>query len=144
MSAMRLLLLSLLLVGTVCVADDEDYPDPLYGFVVGPYALIGKAPDNGATYSGRATLRYVDGQLLLTTTLDGKTRTAIGQVEVAAIAKAKVLRFTWPGHRSTCLIHGDLDNYARLTCYWQRDGVEHKEPGMESYFPTATWPENRQ
>ncbi|WP_327438071.1 hypothetical protein [Pseudomonas donghuensis] len=141
---MRLLLLGLMLIGTACVADDEDYPDPLYGFVVGPYALVGKQPDNGATYSGRATLRYLDGQLVLAMTIDGKTRTAIGKVEVAAIARAKVLRFTWPGHYSTCLAHSDLDNNARLTCYWQRDGVEHKEPGMESYFPTATWPENRQ
>ncbi|WP_233281644.1 hypothetical protein [Pseudomonas tructae] len=137
-------MLALALVASASIADDEDYPDPLYGFVVGPYALIGKEPDNGATYSGRATLRYLDGQLVLAKTIDGKTHTAIGKVEVAAIAKAKVLRFTWPGHHSTCLIHGDLDNYARLTCYWQRDGIEHKEPGMETYFPTASWPQKRQ
>ncbi|MEJ3721814.1 hypothetical protein WGM54_28405, partial [Paenibacillus polymyxa] len=73
---MRLLLLSLLLIGTACLADDEDYPDPLDGFVVGPYALIGKAPDNGASSAGRATLRDVDGHLVLAARIDGTTRPA--------------------------------------------------------------------
>jgi hypothetical protein len=40
----------------------------------------------------------------------------------------------------TCLIAGDLDNYARLTCNWLREGSGPKEPGLEAMFSTAAWP----
>ena len=38
--------------------------------------------------------------------------------------------------------HVDLDNYPRLTCYKLLAGADHTAPGLESFFPTAAWPEN--
>ena len=42
----------------------------------------------------------------------------------------------------TCLVSGDLDNYARLTCYWWHEGSDMKRPGLEAMFPTANWPKS--
>ena len=41
----------------------------------------------------------------------------------------------------TCIVSSDLDNYARLTCVWLRQGSEPAEPGLEAMFPTAEWPD---
>jgi hypothetical protein len=111
-----------------------------YSMVPGQFMLIGKEPDGGPTYSGTAVIRYENQALTLVKTIDGKTTTATGKVERATMAEADVLRFSWPVHNATCLVRGDLDNYSRLSCYWTRDGVDHKEPGLEAYFPTETWP----
>jgi hypothetical protein len=39
----------------------------------------------------------------------------------------------------TCLVGADLDNHARLTCYWLREGSQPAEPGLEAMFPTSAW-----
>ncbi|UUT21874.1 hypothetical protein [Pseudomonas sp. T8] len=139
-------LLGLLLtsLGSLAATKNEPEPHLYYSMTPGRYALIGQEPDGGATYSGNAEIRYQDGTLTLVKTINGTTTTATGKVERASIAEADVLRFYWPSHSSTCLLRGDLDNYSRLSCYWIDNGVEHKRPGLEAYFPTETWPENRQ
>jgi hypothetical protein len=38
----------------------------------------------------------------------------------------------------TCLVGADLDNHARLTCYWLREGSQPAEPGLEAMFFTST------
>ncbi|KAF0865665.1 hypothetical protein [Pseudomonas sp. LD120] len=136
-------LLGLLLGSLAAHAAQAPEPHFYYAMVPGHYLFIGKDPDGGATYSGTAQIRFENQVLTLVKTLEGKTSTAIGKVERAIIAETNVLRFRWPGHSSTCLVGSDLDNYARLTCYWVRDGVEHQEPGLEAYFPSANWPGQR-
>lgn len=136
-------LLGLLLASASAVADNAAEEHLYYSMVPGHYALIGQAPDGGAAYSGSAEITFSNGALTLVKTINGQTTTAIGKVARATMAEADVLAFSWPGHGATCLVRGDLDNYSRLSCYWTRNGVDHQQPGLEAYFPTATWPANR-
>ncbi len=134
--------LSLVLVSTVCAAaPPPDERDFLYSFLVGKYAFIGKNPDGGATYSGTAEIREAGEGLVLMKHMGATTIVAKGRIEHASPGEGKVVRFLWPGHGATCLALSDLDNYGRLSCYWWENGKAHKEPGLEAYFPTATWPE---
>ena len=137
-------LLGLLLCSVNALAADPVEEHLYYSFLPGPYALIGQAPDGGAAYSGSADITFSNGVLSLVKTINGHTTRATGTVERAVIAEADVLAFKAPGENATCLVHGDLDNYGRLTCYWTHPGVDHKRPGLEAYFPTAAWPENRE
>ena len=41
---------------------------------------------------------------------------------------------------ASCLVSGDLDNDARITCLWTKKGAPSPaRPGIEAYFPTAAW-----
>jgi hypothetical protein len=102
--------------------------------------LIGQFPDGGEAYQGTAQITYRDGRLQLVKHIEDKAITAEGKVERADPGEADVLRFRWPDHEETCLVSIDLDNYARLSCYWIVTGTEHKKPGLEAYFSTETWP----
>jgi hypothetical protein len=139
-----LLSLAFLLVSApVTHAKDEPF---LHGFVAGDYVLIGKEPDNGKPYTGLARIEPKGSGLLLHRTLDGKTVTAEGKVEVPhPPGEGQVLRFRWQEGGEvvlSCLVASDLDNYARLTCYRILEGVRHKEPGLEALFPIAAWPDD--
>jgi hypothetical protein len=123
--------------------DGEQTDDALMGFVEGKYAIVGSAPDGGAAYGGTATIE-LDGKVLrMTRRVDGKEIAAEGAVEIPAPpGERRVLRFHWqePVRTTmTCLVHSDLDNYARLTCIWLADGSAPAQPGVEALFPTATW-----
>jgi hypothetical protein len=110
--------------------------DPLLDFVAGEYVLVGRQPDGGAAYAGTARIERRGDHLVLTRQV-GELRTeARGAVEPAAGGDARVLRFRDAGARvMTCLVHSDLDNYARLSCLWAEGAPA--QPGLESYFPTA-------
>ena len=75
--------------------------------------------------------------------VDGRTVRATGRVEVPSPpGEGQVLRFRWNDGQAitmTCLVAGDLDNYARLTCLWGADGQASKEPGLEAMFSTTAW-----
>ncbi len=118
--------------------------DDLLGFVAGAYAIVGQEPDGGAAYSGSATIEPSEGGATLKERRGDHEFTASGKVEVPSPpGEGKVLRFRWQDGGPmvmTCLVSGDLDNYARLTCYWLREGSEPKQPGLEAMFPTAAWP----
>ena len=59
-------------------------------------------------------------------------------VEKALHGETEVLRIIFreadTDYEETCLISGDLDNYARLTCYLYRPGVKTDDPGLEAFF----------
>ena len=123
--------------------DAEQTDDALMGFVEGKYAIVGRAPDGGAGYSGTAAIER-DGKVLrMTRRVDGKEIAAEGGVEIPAPpGERRALRFRWREPvptTMTCLVHSDLDNYARLTCVWLADGSAPAQPGIEALFPTATW-----
>src|SRR5262249_30225202 len=124
-------------------AEAED--DPLLDFVVGDYSMIGRDPDGGATYSGSARIARPRDALNLERTRGGQRVTAAGRLELPSPpGEGHVLRFRWQDPEPmtmTCLIGTDLDNYARLTCYWMRDGSEPRQPGLEAMFATADWPD---
>src|SRR5665213_3638851 len=113
-------------------------------FLAGDYIIIGRAPDGGAVYSGRATIEVSSGGVLLHTYRGDTKIEATGGLDVASPGEERVLRF-YSGKPDatdmTCLVSTDLDNYARLTCVWWQPGTEPKHPGLEAKFPTAEWPE---
>jgi hypothetical protein len=54
------------------------------------------------------------------------------------------LRLRWEENglkEMTCQVHSDLDNYARMTCYWHSAGEASMEPGLEALFSTSSWPD---
>src|SRR5262249_56491389 len=100
-------------------------------FVAGEYEVVGRGPDDGAPYAGTAKIAQDGKQLILERWIDGRTVHAVGHVEVPSPpGEGQVLRFRWDDGQAvtmTCLVAGDLDNYARLTCQW---GAEGRWPGQ--------------
>jgi hypothetical protein len=125
------------------VAEDSD-ASFLLSFVAGDYALVGREPDGGAAYAGTATIAAEGERLVLDRRIVGRTVRASGRIEVPSPpGEGQVLRFRWDEGGAvtmTCLVAGDLDNYARLTCLWVADGQTPKTPGLEALFPTGAWP----
>jgi hypothetical protein len=122
-------------------AADEDDTSDVRAFVAGDYALVGREPNGGPAYAGTATIAEDGEQLILERRIGGRTVRAVGRVEVPSPPdEGQVLRFHWadgPAVTMTCLIAGDLDNCARLTCLWAADAPPPKEPGLEAMFATA-------
>jgi hypothetical protein len=123
---------------------DESDAAVVMSFVAGDYALVGRGPDGGASYAGTAKIAEEGDHLGLERQVGGRTVRAVGRVEVPSPpGEGQVLRFRWDDGQAitmTCLVAGDLDNYARLTCLWGADGRALKEPGLEAMFSTAQWP----
>ena len=117
-------LIGLLAVAACAASAAEQGDDFLYSFLPGSYAVIGQMPDGGAAYAGTAEIIQSGPE---------------GHIERASPGEAKVLRVIWDGRRETCLIHTDLDNYGRLTCYWTVNGVRYRSPGLEAFFSTGQW-----
>jgi hypothetical protein len=124
------------------IADDSD-ASFLLSFAAGDYAVVGREPDGGAAYAGTAQITQDGNQLILERRIGGRTVRALGRVEVPSPpGEGQVLRFRWGDGQAmlmTCLVAGDLDNYARLTCLWGADEQAPKEPGLEAMFSTAAW-----
>lgn len=144
--AARTLTLVLLLaaagIGEAVAQDDE--ASFLRSFVVGEYALIGRAPGGGEAYAGTARIEENGEGLTMLRRVGGRTVSAAGRVEVPQPpGEGMVLRFEWQDEAAvamTCLVSGDLDNQARLTCLWNRPSSPAREPGQEALFSTANWP----
>jgi hypothetical protein len=100
--------------------------NPLLGFVEGDYVIVGREPDGGASYSGTARIELNHGELSLNRRQGEHEITATGRFEV-------------PSPPNEGRVGADLDNYARLTCYWLREGLRPAEPGLEAMFPTSAW-----
>ncbi len=117
---------------------DSDEIDFLYGFLEGPYHLIGKWPDSNRTYYGKAVLRKADGELEVIRRIEGKEVKAVGKIETATGDKIKVLRIRFTdekkSYEGTYLIHFDLDNYGRLAGYLYLKEGGTKNPGFEALF----------
>ncbi len=112
-----------------------------YEMLVGRYVVIGRMPEGGATYAAQADIAYAHGMLTLTRTEGGATVTWPGRIERASPGERLVVRFEGSGRHATCLTGMDLENYARLTCYWVLDGQPvPRQPGLEAYFSTEVWP----
>ena len=118
--------------------------DPAFDFVAGRYALVGRQPDDGATYAGSAVIAITPDGFTLERTIGAIRSVATGAVEVPSPpGEGKVLRFRSAGkdvQLTTCLVMGDLDNYGRLSCVWVPENHAHATPGLEAYFSTEAWP----
>src|SRR5262245_30450107 len=105
-----------LAVGSAAAAEDDAASD-LRAFVAGDYALVGREPEGGPAYAGTAKIAEDGEQLILERQIGGRTVRAIGRVEVPSPhGEGQLLRFHWTDGQAmtmTCLVAGDLDNYAR-------------------------------
>ncbi len=112
-------------------------PD-LYGFLSGSYVVIGKHPDSTEIYSGQVNLEESDGQLQVVRIVNGRITRGIGKIEKAAGGDATVLRIRFDrdgkSYEGTYLVHGDLDNYARLTGYVYLADGSTRHVGLEALF----------
>ena len=122
------------------MSDPDEDSHYFYTTLPGRYALIGQYPDRGAVYRGTAEIQLKDGRLYLEKKIEETVTLAKGAIERADPGEAEVLRFRWPDHIETCLVRLDLDNYGRLTCNWVKAGTNARQPGLEAYFSTETWP----
>ncbi|MEJ2642107.1 MAG: hypothetical protein P8010_21300 [Desulfosarcinaceae bacterium] len=118
---------------------DEPSEAFLADFVVGRYHLIGRQADGKTTYQGRVDIfRDPQHTLKVRRTICGRVIEGTAAIEKAAMAETQVLRmrFTEAGipFESTCLIQGDLDNYARLSCLRYSQDGEIRQPALEALF----------
>jgi hypothetical protein len=118
--------------------------DLLVDFVVGRYHLVGRQADGEATYQGRVEIFRAQRSLRVRRTINGVTVEGSAAIEAAPLAETRVLRLRFTEadtpFECTCLVQGDLDNYARLTCYrYRRDG-KTRQPGLEALFHDPGWP----
>jgi hypothetical protein len=135
------------LLAAPTLAAEAEPDDTMLNFVIGDYVIIGREPDSGAVYSGSARIGLADsgpaGSLVLERRVGERPITAKGGFEVPSPpGEGRVLRFRWQESAPivmTCLVGSDLDNYARLTCVWLREGSPPAAPGLEAMFPTAAW-----
>lgn len=146
---MRLLLFPLLalviasqagLLNTSQALGEGSQTDFLAGFVVGRYRLIGQQPDAGTTYSGEVEI-YREGQssqLKVRRIIADRVVEGAAAIESALHGEAMVLRMRFrengTAHESTCLVKGDLDNYARLSCQLYRQDGKTRQAGLEALF----------
>ncbi|MES9846192.1 MAG: hypothetical protein ABW162_06275 [Candidatus Sedimenticola sp. PURPLELP] len=131
------LLLLVVLVLTIPLAMAERQ-EAIARFVVGNYLLIGKSVDSTETYHGTIEIHADGKQLGVKRVINGETVLGSGAIEQALGGDTDVLRirFTQYGKvfEETCLVSGDLDNYARISCYLYQPGVKTMNPGLEAFF----------
>jgi hypothetical protein len=142
MARMTIFILAVLLC-LPALAWSEDDENPLLGFVVGDYIIIGKEPSDGKVYSGKGKIEQKGKKLIFNRKIGGRKIVAEGEIIVPSPpGEGQALRFRWNDRgpkEMICLINGDLDNYARLTCYWGKLPPGYNQPGLEAMFSTAPW-----
>jgi hypothetical protein len=107
-------------------------------FVVGKYLAFGEELDSDKTYKGTVIFFEENGQLKVKREINNKVVLGIASFESALGGDASVLRVRYSKNgknvEQTCLVGGDLDNYARITCYVYEPEVRTNDPGMEALF----------
>lgn len=110
----------------------------LYGFLKGPYQVIGRLPDSSKTYTGTVVLKNEGDRFEIIRMIEGAMIKGTGKIETATAEKIKVLRVHFieknKHYEVTYLIHSDLDNYGRLTGYLYLQKGQTKIPGLEALF----------
>ncbi len=110
----------------------------LSGFVLGKYLLVGKGVDSTNTYFGHVDIYSEEGELKVRRKIGSETVLGTVEIDSADRGDAKVLRVRFDrggeSYENTCLIHGDLDNYARISCHLYLSERETKYPGLEVLF----------
>jgi hypothetical protein len=145
--ALAILVAALAAAPSSFAGEDAADGDPLASFVLGDYAIVGREPESGVAYAGSARIEGTDDGLVLKRRLGDRETIARGRFEVPSPpGEGRVLRFRWNDPEAmlmTCLVGSDLDNYARLTCYWLPEGSNPSAPGLEATFSTAAWPASK-
>ena len=102
------------------------------------YLLVGKSADSTNTYFGHVEIYSEEEELKVRRKIGSETVLGSARIESANRGGAKVLRVKFENsgtsYEKTCLIHGDLDNYARISCYVYLSEGKTAEPGLEVLF----------
>jgi len=110
----------------------------LSDFVLGKYLLVGKSADSTSTYFGHVEIYSENETLKVRRKIGSETVQGSARIESADRGGTKVLRVKFDNngrsYEKTCLIHGDLDNYARISCYLYLSEGETEQPGLEVLF----------
>ena len=132
---MKYVILVICFVTSSAIAGDNDF---IPEFLAGRYTLIGKRPDSGVPYTGKVEIYLDNGVLKVFRMIGGRTVTGDAAIEKVLDGDADVLRIRFKegdtGYEETCLWHGDLDNYARISCYLYKPGEKVMNPGLEALF----------
>ena len=131
-------LLGILFLGSSVAIAEQPQDDFLSGFITGQYILVGKSPGSDNTYHGKVQIVSTDNGVEVHRIISDKTITGSGAIEKTTADSVSVLRIRFKENEiefeETCMIHSDLDNYARITCYLYRSGARTGNPGLEVFF----------
>ncbi len=112
--------------------------DFLSEFVLGKYLLVGKSVDSPSTYFDHVEIYSEEEELKVRRKIGSETVLGSARIDNADRGGVKVLRVTFESegqlYKKTCLIHGDLDNYARISCYLYLSEGKTEQPGLEVLF----------
>ena len=118
---------------------DDDF---LKDFIIGNYVLIGKAINSDDTYHGKVQIYKDKSNIKIKRLIDQKEIIGDAKLETTADGDATVLRINFIDNNervnSTCLIHSDLHNYPRITCYLYYPDFKTFDPGLETFFIVHT------
>lgn len=107
-------------------------------YLQGHYQLVGKAIDSDASYTGKMSIYEQGGELKVRREIEGLSIQGNAAIEPVLNGDAKVLRIRFQQQErdieASCLWRGDLDNYARISCYLYHPGQDTENPGLEALF----------
>lgn len=128
----------LICIASFSVMAEETREAQIERYSQGNYFLVGKHIDSKETYYGEVSITKNESGLAVTRTISGEVVTGTAAVEYATPDKVPVLRIRFSDagndYEATCMVGGDLDNYARITCHLYIPGEKTMEPGLEAYF----------
>ena len=119
---------------------DEDY-EGYAKYFAGTYDVIGRLPESGKPYTGKAVFVAAGKEFKVTRTISGKTTEGKAFVDVDPEGQhIFVMQFTQGGHRyeATYLITNNFDHYPRLAGRVNKPGHSRdwsRTDGLEALFP---------
>lgn len=134
------IIIAIFFVSNACaqVSVEAQENEFLYGFLKGPYQVIGRFPDSSKTYTGTVVFKNEYDHFEIIRIIEGNMIKGTGKIETATAEKTKVLRVHFvernKHYEITYIIHSDLDNYGRLTGYLYLKKGQTKIPGLEALF----------
>ena len=135
---MKRVLIALSMFAFTSAFADETKEKLFERYLRGTYLLIGKHLDSSETYLGEVSIALSESGLSITRTISGKVVHGTASISHATSDHTPVLRMRFSeggkDYEETCIVANDLDNYARITCYFYVPGTRTKNPGMEALF----------
>jgi hypothetical protein len=137
-----ILLISLSFITLPIIAGNIDAKKELKKFIVGNYLLVGKAVDSQETYTGKLSIQLKNDQLFIKRHINDEVTFGQAKIKTANNGHTNLLEMNFTllkvNYQQTCLIQGDLDNYARISCYLYPLAYSTSDPGLEVLFHDHT------
>ena len=131
---MQRILITLIICLITTTAYGGDSPGEfLAEFVRGHYQ-----PDSLETYYGQLVIYAENEQLKIRRIVGQQALEGEASIETALGGETQLLRMRFIdngiAYEESCLVQGDLDNYARISCYLYRKDGRSTSPGLEALF----------